>query len=168
MGRNKKSEFDRVKDALIKKGVAIEEIENLTNTLQDDNAKLDALKPLCNEKKITYKSDLPSNKKIKKINNINETNPRLQKFFGKDIANLLIERNNLLGLIIDEKFNLERLTKTPLTELSEVERQSLLTYLKNNEIQKKLDDVNKKLISKGIKFVPPTKEEENEVKEEQN
>lgn len=168
MGRNKKSEFERVKGALLKKGVTQEEIESIVNTLEDDNAKLEALKPLCEQKNVDLNSDLSSTKKSKKVNNINDKNPRLQKFFGKEIANLLIKRNNLLSSIKDEEFNIERLTNTPLSQLSDKESTSLLTYLKNNEIQKQLDIVNQQLIDKGIKFVEPKKEEENEVIEEQN
>ena len=129
-------DWERAKEMLMKKGVSEEKINTLISGKEDSLEKKEALKPLMEE----YKIDLYPDK-----------SPSLQKYFNKNVSDLLIRRKRLMDILGNKD-----LSSMADKKLSELSKEDIDIYLRSETFRKELSEINaalnKALKGKGISF----------------
>ena len=134
MARTKKANWEKIVLLLKGKGASDLEIDSTLKDAVTNKEKENALVPLQNKYHISLKKDA-------------EKYPTLQEYFGKVIADLLVRRKEILTR---KKINIQKFSKKSLEELTLDEQKQYMIYLQNQESLKELEDIDDKLMDKGL------------------
>lgn len=154
MGKTNKARWERAKEALLNKGVEEEIINQKIATIDGNSKKFDALSDLLTENNIEIPTRKKAVRKTKKINN--NITPTLEDIFGKEIAELLIKRHQLIAITTQ---NIDDIKDKKMEDLTIEQLQQIIKYKENIKSVNELKEINKSLEEKGINFVQPKKEE---------
>ena len=130
--------FQKIANLLIKKGCAEDRINSLIADKNSNKEKQKALEPLCAEFDVHFE---PRKKTII------STNTSLKDYFGVTIAQLLVERKKLSQL---KDINIDEIKTKNFENLNDEEQKQLYSYLQIQKDKKRLDEINQKLVEKGV------------------
>ena len=142
MARTKKANWEKIVLLLKGKGASDLEIDSTLKDAVTNKEKENALIPLQEKYKISLKKE-------------SEKYPTLQEYFGKVVADLLVRRKDILNR---KKINIQKFSKKSLEELTIEEQKQYMIYLQNQESLKELEDIDNKLIEKGLIITDKKKE----------
>lgn len=142
MAKTKKANWEKI--VLLLKGNGATDLE-INATIKDattNKEKEAALVPLQEKYHVSLKKNA-------------EKYPTIQEYFGKVVADLLVRRKEILTM---KKINIKKFSKKSLEELTIEEQRQYLTYLQNQEQLKELEDIDNKLVEKGLIITDKKKE----------
>lgn len=150
MSRTKKTNWEKIVLLLKGKGASDLEIDVALKDAVKNKEKEKALIPLQEKYHVSLKDEA-------------EKYPTLQEYFGKFIADLLIKRREILNR---KKINIHKFAKKSLEELTVEEQKQYMMYLQNQESLKELEEIDNKLIEKGL-IITDKKREDTTLLEKQ-
>lgn len=130
--------YQKIANLLKEKGCEEERINSLIADKNTNKLKQKALEPLCLEFGIKFQ---PRKKAILSVNS------SLKDYFGSTIAQLLVERKKLSQL---KQISIDSIKSKNVENLSVEETKQLFSFLQFQKDIKKLEEVNKKLVEKGV------------------
>nr|WP_303917356.1 hypothetical protein [Bacteroides intestinalis] len=134
MGRTKKSNWEKLKEFLLKNNISENSINEKIANKNSSQEKYKALEELLTVHNLKF---------------IEDNSPTLNNYFGKVIADLLIERKKIISL---NKIDISKLENKTVKDLSNKDLTIINELSKYKNAQKKLESIDKALEKKGIRI----------------
>ncbi len=130
--------YQKIANLLKEKGCEEERINSLIADKINNKQKQKALDPLC----IEFDVHLEPRKRTKL-----SINSSLKDYFGSSIAQLLVERKKFGQL---KEISIDAFKTKNVENLNDEESNKLLSFYQYQKDKKRLDEINQKLVDKGI------------------
>ncbi len=130
--------FQKMINLLKQKGCEEQRINSLIADKNSNKQKQKALEPVCEEYGIKFE---PRKKTILSVNS------SLKDYFGVTIAQLLVERKKLSQL---KDISIDAFKTKNIENLNDEEQKQYYLFLQSQKNKKRLDEINQKLVEKGV------------------